>query len=327
MASPSEVIGVVGPGRMGRGLALAFAYAGHSVYLIDLKSRQPAARWAVAGEAKHEMLSDLELLAHVDALSASDVVPTLERVRFASHTESQKALAACSTIFEAVPEILDAKRDCFAVIGEHAPASALVASTTSTMTADLLASLLVHPHRFINAHWLNPAYLMPLVEISPAAATSLDTVSKLRELLSSIGKVPVVCKSSPGFIVPRIQALAMNEAARMVEEGVATAEEIDRAVRVGFGLRFGILGLLEFIDWGGSDILHHASRFLAENIDSHRFAAAAIVERNTLASRRGLRDGVGFYDYGAVDIGRYRVERLTQFVALLRHHGLMPRRA
>lgn len=327
MAYPSEVIGIVGPGRMGRGIALAFAYAGHSVHLIDLKPRQPAALQAVAGDAWYEMLADLELLVHVDALSASDVVPTLERVRFASHAESQQALAACSTIFEAVPEILDAKRDCFAVIGEHAPASALVASTTSTMTADLLASLLAHPHRFINAHWLNPAHLMPLVEISPAAQTSPDTATRLRELLVSIGKVPVVCKSSPGFIVPRIQALAMNEAARMVEEGVASPEEIDRAVRVGFGLRFGVLGLLEFIDWGGSDILHHASRFLADNVDPHRFAAAGIVERNTLASRRGLRDGAGFYDYAAVDIGQYRLERLTQFVALLRHHGLMPRRA
>jgi 3-hydroxybutyryl-CoA dehydrogenase len=81
-------------------------------------------------------------------------------------------------------------------------------------------------------------------------------------LLEGIGKVPVVCAATPGFIVPRIQALAMNEAARMVEEGVASAEDIDKAIRYGFGFRYAVLGLLEFIDWGGGDILYYASRHL-----------------------------------------------------------------
>jgi 3-hydroxybutyryl-CoA dehydrogenase len=143
-------------------------------------------------------------------------------------------------------------------------------------------------------------------------------------VLKSIGKVPVVCASSPGYIVPRIQALAMNEAARMVEEGIASAQDIDTAVRVGFGLRFAVLGLLEFIDWGGGHILYYASRNLAANLDPARFAAPPIVERNMQEGRRGLRDGVGFFDYRERDVDLYRRERLAAFVALLRHRNLMP---
>jgi 3-hydroxybutyryl-CoA dehydrogenase len=135
-----------------------------------------------------------------------------------------------------------------------------------------------------------------------------------------------VCRSSPGYIVPRIQALAMNEAARLVEEGVASVEDIDTAVKVGFGLRFAVLGLLEFIDWGGGDILYNASQFLAGSIDPARFRPPAIIAANMAEGRRGLRDGAGFYDFTNVDAAEYRAMRLATFVALLRHRDLMPRR-
>ena len=138
----------------------------------------------------------------------------------------------------------------------------IIASTTSTILVDDLSGAVEHPARFLNAHWLNPAYLIPLVEISPGAATDPAVTARMKPLLEGIGKVPVVCAATPGYIVPRIQALAMNEAARMVEEGVASAEDIDKAVRYGFGFRYAVMGLLEFIDWGGGDILYYASRYL-----------------------------------------------------------------
>jgi 3-hydroxybutyryl-CoA dehydrogenase len=109
-----------------------------------------------------------------------------------------------------------------------------------------------------------------------------------------------------------------------VEEGVASAEDVDTAVRTGFGLRFAVLGLLEFIDWGGGDILYYASKNLAENLDAARFAAPEVVSRNMQEAKRGIRDGEGFYDYRDIDIARYREQRLAAFVALLRHRGLMP---
>ena len=134
---------------------------------------------------------------------------------------------------------------------------------------------------------------MPLVELSPGAATDPAITARVKTMLEGIGKVPVVCAATPGYIVPRIQALAMNEAARMVEEGVASADDIDKAIKYGFGFRFAVLGLLEFIDWGGGDILHYASRYLTGALNSDRYAAPEIISAATWPRERkiGLRSG------------------------------------
>jgi 3-hydroxybutyryl-CoA dehydrogenase len=123
--------------------------------------------------------------------------------------------------------------------------------------------------------------------------------------------------------VPRIQALAMNEAARLVEEGVAAPEEIDKAIRYGFGFRFAVLGMLEFIDWGGGDILAYASRYMTQALDDPRYAAPEIVERNMREGRIGLKTGSGFLDYEGLDIEAYRTERLRALVAMLGHMGMI----
>jgi 3-hydroxybutyryl-CoA dehydrogenase len=114
----------------------------------------------------------------------------------------------------------------------------------------------------------------------------------------------------------------MNEAARLVEEGVASAEDIDKAVKYGFGFRFAILGLLEFIDWGGGDILFYASRYMTEAMKSDRFEAPQIVKDNMAAGRNGLRDGKGFYDFTTMDVPAYRRERLSAFLKALDGLGL-----
>eukprot|EP01031_Cornospumella_fuschlensis_P020729 gene20729-25415_t len=168
---------------------------------------------------------------------------------------------------------------------------AILASTTSTILVDDLSPAVVNPARFLNAHWLNPAYIVPLVEVSPGRATAPEVTARLNAMLEAIGKVPVVCAATPGFIVPRIQALAMNEAARMVEEGVASAADIDKAVKYGFGFRFGVLGVLEFIDFGGGDILYHASRYLTEALGNERYAAPEIIARNMAEGRTGVATG------------------------------------
>jgi 3-hydroxybutyryl-CoA dehydrogenase len=140
--------------------------------------------------------------------------------------------------------------------------------------------------------------------------------------MQSIGKLPVVCGAAPGYIVPRLQALIMNEAARMIEEGVASAEEIDKATRYGLGLRFAALGVVEFIDVGGCDILHHASREMSGSIDAARYAAPAIVGEMVAQGRLGLKTGSGFYDYDGRDLGAYRRDVLQRTLGMLRHAGL-----
>ena len=315
-------IACLGAGRMGRGIAVVFAYAGHEVAIVDFKRRDVAAFVKLAAEAKGEVRSTLRTLASFDLFDAALVEMIAARVRVVPEAEAQSAFESASIIFEGVPEVIDLKREVFARASALAGAETIIASTTSTILVDELSPSVAHPERFLNAHWLNPAYLVPLVELSPGAETDPTIVARLKTVLESIGKVPVVCAARPGYIVPRIQALAMNEAARMVEEGVASAEEIDKAIKYGFGFRFAVLGMLEFIDWGGGDILYYASRYLTKALGNERYAAPEIVERNMREGHVGLRTGRGFLDYENLDIEAYRRERLKAFVAQLRNMGL-----
>ena len=315
-------IACLGAGRMGRGIAVVFAYAGHEVAIVDFKRRDVAAFVKLAAEAKGEVRSTLRTLASFGLFDAALVETIAARVRVVPEAEAQSAFESASIIFEGVPEVIDLKREVFARASALAGAETIIASTTSTILVDELSPSVAHPERFLNAHWLNPAYLVPLVELSPGAETDPTIVARLKTVLESIGKVPVVCAARPGYIVPRIQALAMNEAARMVEEGVASAEEIDKAIKYGFGFRFAVLGMLEFIDWGGGDILYYASRYLTKALGNERYAAPEIVERNMREGHVGLRTGRGFLDYENLDIEAYRRERLKAFVAQLRNMGL-----
>ena len=316
-------IALVGAGRMGRGLAVVFAYAGHDVVLIDLKPRDAGQFARLAADAKGEIASTLATLARLGFCETTDAAAIAGRVRIVPAADAGTPLADASFIFEGVPEVLEQKRAALALVSRLAGPKPIIASTTSTILVDDIAGAIEQPDRFLNAHWLNPPYLMPLVELSASDKTRPGVVQKLRDLLEGIGKVTVLCAPRPGYIVPRIQALAMNEAARMVEEGVASAEEIDKAVKYGFGLRFAVLGLLEFIDWGGGDILYYASRYLTQALDNQRYAAPEIVERNMREGHIGMKTGRGFLDYDKMDLESHRLERLAAFADLLRGLGLV----
>ena len=315
------LIASVGAGRMGRGIAHAFAYAGHEVHLLDIKPRPADAFASLQREAMAEIEASLGFLADAGLLPREAIATLLARITIHPAGAAPAALARCPFVFEGVPETEAAKRDALAFIDAHAPPEAIVASTTSTFLSTLLAGMTQAPARFLNAHFLNPAYLVPLVEVSPHPGTDPAFTQALVTLLESAGKVPVVCKASPGYIVPRIQALAMNESARLVEEGVATAEDVDKAILYGFGVRFSVLGLVEFIDWGGGDILYYASRYLAQATGEDRFKAPASVEANMAAGRIGMKTGQGFYDWHNRDVDAHRQQRIAAFVALLRHQG------
>lgn len=317
------VIAAVGAGRMGRGLAHVFAYAGHAVRLLDVKERSAADYDALEASALADVRRTVSLMASLGRIAETDIDAILARVSVYPLDRAAEALKGVPLIFEGVPETREAKARAFAITGEHAGADAIIASTTSTMMVDELAAMVAGPERFLNAHWLNPAFLIPLVELSVGSASDPAIVARLKDILEAVGKVPVVLKASPGFVVPRIQSLAMSEAARAAEEGVASPEEIDKAVRVGFGLRFAILGLIEFIDWGGNDILYYAGNYMKEAFGSDRFEVPAISERFMKEGRNGLREGRGFYDYRDIDTAAYQRETLRKLVDLLDHLGLM----
>src|SRR5262249_35504350 len=290
--------------------------------IVDFKPREASAFEKLAAEAREEIRLTLATLARLGLFAPHLVDAIAGRVSIVPQHDAARALSTAAVIFEGVPEVLELKRDVLARASELAGARPIIASTTSTILVDDLSGVVANPERFLNAHWLNPAYLVPLVELSPGRHTGADVTARLKELLESVGKVPVVCAARPGYIVPRIQALAMNEAARMVEEGVASAEDVDKAVKYGFGFRFAVLGLLEFIDWGGGDILYYASRYLTQALGDPRYAAPEIVERNMRHGHIGLTTGKGFLDYENLDLETYRADRLKAFVAMLRQLDL-----
>lgn len=307
---------------MGRGIAVAFAYAGHKVILVDVKARTPDAFAVLAQAARDEVRQTLSVLAQLGLFAEDAVDAIAARVAVIPQADAGPALSTAAVVFEGVPEVVDLKREVLARISRLIGPDPIIASTTSTILVDDLSDAIAHPARFLNAHWLNPAYLVPLIELSPGIKTDAAITARIRALLEGIGKIPVVCAPRPGYIVPRIQALAMNEAARMVEEGVATAEEIDKAIKYGFGFRFAVLGLLEFVDWGGGDILYYASRYLTQALGSDRYASPDIVERNMKEGHIGFRTGRGFLDYSNLDLDAHRRERLKAFVAMLDQLGL-----
>jgi 3-hydroxybutyryl-CoA dehydrogenase len=312
----------VGAGRMGRGIAIAFAYAGHRIALIDLKPRTNEAWQTLRDEALAEIRASLQGLAALGAFDEGRVDAIAERVELVPSAGAAAALRSAELVFEGVPETLQAKREAFEQLNGLCSDDAILTSTTSSILVTQLAALVRRPERFLNMHWLNPAYVIPVVELSTHPGTSADTLARARAFMQAIGKLPVVCGAAPGYIVPRLQALIMNEAARMVEEGVATAEQIDLATRYGLGLRFAALGVVEFIDFGGCDILHHASREMAGSIDRHRYTAPAIVDRMMQEGRLGLKTGSGFYDYAGRDVQAYRRDVLARTLGMLRHAGL-----
>jgi 3-hydroxybutyryl-CoA dehydrogenase len=307
---------------MGRGIAVAFAYAGHAVTMIDVKTRSTEQFSSLEVEALAEVSKTLASLARFGLLTDKEAEAIVARVTAAPSSNMHAALAGAAIVFEGVPEVVELKREVLAAASKCVGPEVIIASTTSTILVDDISSAVEHPERFLNVHWLNPAYLIPLVEMSPGAATDPAVTARVKVLLEGIGKVPVVCAATPGFIVPRIQALAMNEAARMVEEGVASPEDIDKAIRYGFGFRYAVMGLLEFIDWGGGDILYYASRYLEGALGSDRYRLPEVIARNMHEGRIGMRTGAGFLDYSGLDVDAHREQRLATLVDLLRHFKL-----
>lgn len=318
-----EKIAVLGAGRMGKAIAIAFAYAGLNVDLIDAKQRSEAEFEQYQAQIRADLQQELQLLEKIQFIQAEQQDFILDKIAILSKQAATDILPNCALILEAVPEVKQAKQEIFAWLDQYLSRQCIVASTTSTFLVTDIAQMISHPERVVNAHWLNPAYLMPLVELSRSDQTSNEVLTQLKQFLQAIGKVPVVCNAKAGYIVPRIQALAMNEAARMVEDGVASAEDIDIAIRTGFGLRFSVLGLLEFIDWGGGDILYYASQYLQKEL-GERFRTPEIIVENMRQQRNGLREKQGFYNYADVDIHQYKQDVLRTFSDRIEKSKLKP---
>jgi 3-hydroxybutyryl-CoA dehydrogenase len=288
-------IAVLGPGRIGRQIALAFALGGCPVRLVDVKDGRPAAEAArTLADARREIVRDVGLMVEERVIDEAEAAAVLGRIE---ERVGLDALKGCGFVQEALPESVPLKQAALARLSGVVDADAIVASGSSTISPSHLCDAVERPERFLVAHWLNPAHIIPLVDVVPGPRTAPATVERTLALLESLGKTPVRCGDSPGFIGPRLQVLLMNEAVRLVEEGVATPEDVDRAFKAGMGFRYASIGIFEFIDWGGVDILYRASRYMTEATGDERFRPARLVEEKMARNELGPKTGRGFFDY------------------------------
>jgi 3-hydroxybutyryl-CoA dehydrogenase len=309
-------IAVLGAGRIGRQIALAFALGGCRVRLLDLKDGRAAAdAERVLDDASREIARDLRLMVEEAVIGEPESAATLARLETGVGLEG---LGECDFVQEALPESVALKRETLARLGPVLARDAIVASGSSTISPSHVADALAGPERFLVVHWLNPAHIIPLVDVVPGPLTSRATVERTLALLERLGKVPVKCKDSPGFIGPRLQVLLMNEAVRLVEEGVASPEDVDRAFRAGMGFRYASVGLFEFIDWGGVDILYRASRYLTETLGDERFKPARLVEEKMARNELGPKTGRGFFDYAGARRETFETEKVRALLRRLR---------
>ena len=277
-------VGVVGFGLMGSGIAQVCAQAGYETVI-----REVAQPLLDKGFARVD--SSLARVVKAAKLSEDDAKAARGRMR---GTTDLADLKDCDLVIEAVVEQIEAKKEVFGTLDSLCPPTTIFVSNTSSLTIVEMAATTKRADRFAGLHFFSPAQIMPLVEVVQALTTSDATVATLREFVTSIGKTPVVCKDTPGFIVNRLMVPYLLGAIRALEQGVATVEEIDTAVKL--GLRHP-MGPFELIDFTGLDINLHVANVFFDEFKDPSVAPPALLKRMVLAGRLGVKTGRGFYEY------------------------------
>jgi 3-hydroxybutyryl-CoA dehydrogenase len=278
-------IGILGMGRMSMGLAVDLALQGREIEMIDLKARPASQRELYKIRLREECEKVVKLL-------NGDI----ESFQFPAYLAKPSA-GVYDLIFEGLPEEMPLKHAAFAKLGASVGPETLICSMTSTFTIEELSGNLDPPLNIVVTHFMNPPYLLPFLEVVTHPAVHPGKVEKLFNFLKSVGHMPIVCKSSPGFVISRLQIGVMNEAVRLLEEGVASAEDIDKAIKFGWGYRFPVMGILEFIDAGGLEILYHAGRSVSRELNRPDLACPELVEERFKEGSFGTKTLKGIFNY------------------------------
>ena len=291
-ASQIKRIAVVGAGLMGHGIAQEFALAGFQVRLHDEGDSQLAR----AMENIRANLQRLSSLGHVDA---DRIEPALGNITPTPRLEA--AVVGAELVIEAIFEDLAAKRELLCSLERLCPAETIIASNTSSFMPSRLAGALSHPERLVIAHYFNPPYLIPLVEVVPGPSTSKGTVTTMVELLEKVGKKPVfLAREATGFVANRLQMALYRAALAIVAQGIAEPEAVDSVVKYGFGRRLAAAGPFEIFDLAGLDtILAVASQILpaiagAEPADR---PVPELLRQKVEQGDVGVKSGRGFHGW------------------------------
>ncbi|MEW4220449.1 3-hydroxyacyl-CoA dehydrogenase [Rossellomorea marisflavi] len=275
---------VVGSGVMGRGIAYVSAVGGYRTTLVDIKEEQLL-------HAEREIAGYLQKGIERQKLTADQYEEARGNLHYS--TNLSIAVSDADFVIEAVPEDRELKRSVFQVLDAHAPESCCFATNTSTMSPTEIGSYTKRPHKVIVMHFFNPVHKMPLIEIIKGLETDEETVEAVREAARAMGKETVIINEFPGFVTSRISALVGNEAFFMLQEGLGTPEDIDKAIKLGLNYP---MGPFELGDLVGLDTRLNNLKYLHEKLGD-KYRPAPLLEQYVKAGRLGRKTGRGVYEY------------------------------
>ncbi|QCS44804.1 3-hydroxyacyl-CoA dehydrogenase family protein [Natrinema versiforme] len=305
-----DSVAVVGAGTMGHGIATVFASEGYDVGLHD----QDEGRLETAHDRVHESLTQLD---DHDRLGVE-----LETARNAvsSGTDLEAVIADADLVIEAVTEELDVKRTVFETLSDLTDSGTVLATNTSGLSITEIAAATDAPDRVLGTHWFNPPHIVPLVEVVKGEETDDDLAAAMTAFLDDIGKTAItVEKDVPGFIGNRIQMAMCYEAFSLLDRGIASAEDIDKAVKAGFGFRLPSMGIFEKVDQSGVDVHHAIESYLMPELDrgtDPNPVVSDLVEQGDF----GLKTGEGVYDWTDADPDAVVTDRDAQLLAQLEQY-------
>ncbi len=281
---PEQTVLVIGSGIMGRGIAAQAALGGHAVWVEDVREEL-----AERGAAEARRL--LDRAGAKQGLSVDALAAARDRIRVAPDLGR---CAEADLIIEAAPEVLSLKQELFVRVEAQAAPQALLASNTSSLPIGRIAAPLADPGRLIGLHFFNPVLQMPLVELIPSARTRPEVAARAEAFARGLGKTVVHSADRPGFVTTRALAALLNEAIGMLEEGVATRDDIDTAYKLGFHHP---LGPFELADLVGLDTALSILDVLREGLNDPKYEARPMLRRLVAEGKLGRKSGEGFYRY------------------------------
>jgi len=279
-----KTVAVIGAGIMGRGIAHAAALGGYRTILEDILPN-------ALRRAESEIRANLDKAVELGKVTASDANAAFSRLEFAGSVD--EAARQADVIIEAVPEELESKIEIFTLLDKICRPTTVLASNTSSLSLTEIASVTYRPRKIVGMHFFNPVHKMKLLEIVRALETDDDTLATAVNVGQRMGKEVVVIKESPGFVTSRINAMIGNEAFYMLQEGIASAEDIDKALRLGLNHP---MGPFELVDLVGLDTRLHILEYLHKTL-GEKFRPAPLLVQYVKAGRLGRKSGRGVFEY------------------------------
>jgi 3-hydroxybutyryl-CoA dehydrogenase len=307
--SQIQQVAVIGAGIMGHGFAQVFAQKSFPVFLYDIDKK-------ILKKASRRISANLDTFIQHGIIRQKEKKAALEKI--AVTTDLKVAVGRADFVLEAIPEIMDMKKEVFAKLDQFAPPHTILASNTSGLSITEIGAMTHRPEKTIITHGGNPPHIVPVIEIVRGEKTSDETAELTYRLMLKLGKKPVrLLKEVPGFLFNRLQFALYREALHCLEAGVATAEDIDLVVKAGYGFRLPVLGPLETSDFGGLDTFYRICQNLWPELSDVK-SPPALLKKLVEGGKLGVKTGEGFYRYPPAVIKKKIQERDRRLLQLLK---------